>query len=510
MKSHGSLREGREGALREWSTLLGEERVKTGTDIDTRYTRSDLYKKRSVLGVLFPETTAEVVAVVTIASKYAVPLYPISTGNNYGYGGALPSSDSCVVVDLSRMNKIVSFDDHLGLITVEPGVTTREVRTFLRKNRSRYIAPVIGGAFSHSMIGNALEKGRSKFPLVDRLSSLMSLEAVLSDGSIYQSYLFEQGGFFKWGVGPYLDGLFSQSNFGVVTKATFALTPIPEHALGFFFVLEDKESFPVVIDQMRKEMKLLGDVFASVEICNPQRILRKIQEYEPIGRNGSHHKSPAEFEWAVIGLLQGETRMVVAAKSHIKKGFREYAGHVVFFDHKLTKFSSILSKFGYSYGHHTSLFLSLLPSLQSLVSISGGERPESHIVETGMNTLFIPIILPMDGEKVSQYIKSAEKECTEHDFGFACAILNFDSRCLFLNLALEFEDSHDNKADAITRCYKTLCALAEESGGHVYRTSIDTMDMVNTSPSSFWQLAKKIKSTLDPANIIAPGRYLPK
>src|ERR1700694_2150318 len=53
-----------------------------------------------------PASTEEVHQIVRIANRYKVPLYPISTGKNLGYGGSAPAYSGSVVVDLKRMNRV--------------------------------------------------------------------------------------------------------------------------------------------------------------------------------------------------------------------------------------------------------------------------------------------------------------------------------------------------------------------------------------------------------------------
>ena len=49
----------------------------------------------------------EVQAVVRTANRYRIPIYPISTGRNLGYGGSAPNLSGSVVLDLKRMNRVI-------------------------------------------------------------------------------------------------------------------------------------------------------------------------------------------------------------------------------------------------------------------------------------------------------------------------------------------------------------------------------------------------------------------
>ena len=50
-----------------------------------------------------------------------LPLHPVSTGRNWGYGGAAPPGGHCVLLDLSGLARILDIDATLGTATIEPG-----------------------------------------------------------------------------------------------------------------------------------------------------------------------------------------------------------------------------------------------------------------------------------------------------------------------------------------------------------------------------------------------------
>ena len=107
----------------------------------------------------------------------------------------------------------------------------------------------------------------------------------LADGSIIRT----GGGAFgrcptwnthKWGVGPYIEGLFSQSNFGIVVKAGIWLFPEPESYCAFTFDLARDEDFPRLVDMMR-ELTLAGLLTAGVHMINDVCALSVLSQYPP-------------------------------------------------------------------------------------------------------------------------------------------------------------------------------------------------------------------------------------
>ena len=107
------------------------------------------------------------------------------------------------------------------------------MKEHLLKSGSRLWCDCTDGPPEGSVLGNALERGMGVTQYADHFATLCGLEIVLADGSIIRT----GGGAFgrcptwnthKWGVGPYIEGLFSQSNFGIVVKAGIWLFPEPE------------------------------------------------------------------------------------------------------------------------------------------------------------------------------------------------------------------------------------------------------------------------------------------
>lgn len=111
--------------------------------------------------VITPRDVSEVQAVVKLANKYSVPLWPLSVGRNVGYGGAAPRVPGSVTLDLGKhMNKILKVDVDGAYALVEPGVTYADLHQYLVDNNLRdklwVDVPDLGGG---SVLGNTTERG---------------------------------------------------------------------------------------------------------------------------------------------------------------------------------------------------------------------------------------------------------------------------------------------------------------------------------------------------------------
>ncbi|MCK7583542.1 MAG: FAD-binding protein, partial [Chromatiales bacterium] len=80
-------------ALAAWRDLLGHGWVLTSQVDIAHYARTCSSRSQTSLAILKPGGRDEVVEIVKIARRYKIPLYPISTGQNWGYGDACPVHD---------------------------------------------------------------------------------------------------------------------------------------------------------------------------------------------------------------------------------------------------------------------------------------------------------------------------------------------------------------------------------------------------------------------------------
>src|SRR3990172_9001100 len=116
-----------QSALQQFGQAVGQAWVFTGDDDIALY--RDAYsplwgerEERLVSAAVAPDTVEQVSQVVRAANRFKIPIYPISTGKNLGYGGSAPNLSGSVVIDLKRMNRVIEVDDKRRGSVVEPGV----------------------------------------------------------------------------------------------------------------------------------------------------------------------------------------------------------------------------------------------------------------------------------------------------------------------------------------------------------------------------------------------------
>jgi 4-cresol dehydrogenase (hydroxylating) len=125
-------------------------------------------------------------------------------------------------VDLTKLNKIHEVNEKFAYALVEPGVSFFQLYEYIRERNLKLLVttPALGWG---SVIGNSLDRGWGYTPYGDNCSHICGMEVVLADGTILRTGMGQIEGaktwqLFKNGYGPGFDGLFNQSNFGIVVK----------------------------------------------------------------------------------------------------------------------------------------------------------------------------------------------------------------------------------------------------------------------------------------------------
>jgi 4-cresol dehydrogenase (hydroxylating) len=200
-----------------------------------------------------PDSVEQVQAVVRAANRYKVPLYAISTGKNFAYGGPAPNLRGCVTVDLKRMNRILEVDEKRHIALVEPGVSYMDMYQHIQERGLKVMIDTADVGWG-GLMGNTLDRGigYTLGPYRDHAGASAGVEVVLPNGELMRTGMGALPGSGAWqdyrhGFGPDPAGLFPQGNFGIVVKMGFRLMPMPEHwRTGLITVPRRRDFLPLV------------------------------------------------------------------------------------------------------------------------------------------------------------------------------------------------------------------------------------------------------------------------
>lgn len=525
-------------AITSWQQLLGFDAVlESGCLHDRLKDTSGL--QRSVPAMLRIRSELELQAALRIANQHRVPVYPISTGHNWGYGTALPTRSGSVLLDLSSMARIVHFDPELGVVTVEPGVTQGMLAAFLDQGQHPFLVPVTGAGPHCSLLANALERGYGVTPHTDHFAAVTDLKAVLADGSLYRTALHEAGGeelarLFKWGIGPYSTGLFTQSGFGVVTQVSIVLARRPDCVKACIFSLQHEELLEPAVTAIRSVLARVPGVLGGLNIMNQHRVLSMSAPYPKECATTTNGLITPEllkdlgqqyqiFPWTGFATLYGSDRMVAAAQKEIRTALKSVASRLMFISLQRAKQLAKLSRWipGPRGKGLQSLTATLTKSLElvegrpnetalPLAYWRGRLQGKAGALNPGLDgcglTWYAPLV-PMRPEDVRRFVQMVHRITAQYGIEPLITFTTLNDRLFDSTVPLLFDRTQPAAVDAAAACYQALLHEGKEHGWFPYRVGIDAMPALLEMQQHAPAFHERLRKDLDPHDILAPGRY---
>ena len=193
--------------------------------------------------VVRPKNAAEVQALVKLANETLTPLVPVSSGPPHFRGDTVPGAGGAIIVDLSKMKKIINVDRARRVAMVEPGVTFGELIPAAAREGIRLNMPLLPRE-SKTVVGSLLEREPVIMPKYqwDVSDPLACVEVIFGSGDEFRTGQAAGPGTVdeQWAVGgvqkaPYGPGVASwhrliqgaQGTIGIVTWASMRCELVP-------------------------------------------------------------------------------------------------------------------------------------------------------------------------------------------------------------------------------------------------------------------------------------------
>ena len=520
--------------------ILSRDKLFFGKDSIDLYSRSTLQKGTRPAGIIKPESVNDIKTIVDIANKAKVGLYPISCGKNWGYGDACAVKEGQLIIDLSRMNKILEVNESLAYAVIEPGVTQLQLHEYLKSKKIPLWLDCTGSGPEASILGNTLERGFGHTPYGDHFLHSCGMEVILGDGRTLKTGFghYKKASavhVYKWAIGPYLDGLFTQSNFGIVVKLGVWLMPEPQCCSMFFCPIHNNNDLSKAVNVLRP-FKLSGQIKSLVHIGNDLRVISSFQRYP---WKDASNKTPlsdqlrAKFRkkggfgaWNISGAIYGSTKHVAVTRSELKKALKPI-GRINFLGEKTIELAGRLGKL-LERLQIMNEYVIKLKSLEKVYGLLRGEPTDAFLYGTlwrlkgeisnssldpldhNVGMLWVSPILPMTGEDAERLMKIVFPIFDKYGFDPLITITLITERAMVSVITISYDKSNERETQMAASCYKEFFNLIMMEGYIPYRTNIRSMKSLAKNSDTFWDVTKELKQVFDPNDIVSSGRYQPK
>ena len=500
-------REQFEQAVAELREVLGQDRVFTD-DVNELRAYRDVYATTAddlhmPSAAIAPESVEEIQKILKIARKYIVPLWTISTGKNFAYGGPAPRKAGYVVLDLKRMNRIIEVNEKYGYAVVEPGVSYFDLYNYLQaKNSKLWIDPAAPGW--GSVLGNLTEHGAGYTPYGDHFLMNCGMQVVLADGTVVETGMGSSAQsntahLHKYGHGPVVEGLFTQSNFGIVTKIGIWLMPEPPGYRPYMVTFpreEDLYQITEIVAPLRLNM-LIPNAATTVgliwDAC--QRVTKK-QYYQGKGPAppSALKKIAKDLDigmWNFYGALYGPPPMMDNNWKILEEAFRSIPGAKFYFEGDRPNDPA---------WKYRAQLMQGIPNM--------AEFSIMNWVGSGAHIDFAPRS-PATGEDAMNQFTIIRDRAHEYGFDYIGEFL-VGWRELLDVFMLVFDRTDEEERGRAHECFGKLIEDHAKQGYGEYRAHLDFMDQIaatyNWNDGALWRMHHQIKDALDPDGILSPGK----
>ncbi|ASK61146.1 2-hydroxy-acid oxidase [Virgibacillus phasianinus] len=294
--------------ITELEAFLPKDRISTNTTILEQHSQDESYHTPSLpVVVIYPENAEEVSRVMEIANNHKVPVVPFGLGSSLE-GHVIPYHGG-ISIDFSLMDKIIDVMPDDFLVKVQPGVSRSKLNQELKKHGLFFsVDPGADATLGGMAATNASGTTSVKYGIMR--DQVRDLEVVLADGTIMHTGNLAA----KSSSGYNLNGLFtgSEGTLGCFTELTLRVYGIPE------MILAGRATFHTIDSAVDAVVNILsaGIQVARIELVDEDSI-KQVNKYSET----NYAEMPTlfiEFRGNEAGLMQDIefTKEILADLNH--------------------------------------------------------------------------------------------------------------------------------------------------------------------------------------------------
>jgi len=472
--------------------MLGADRVLDSPDILEAYrTDFSLAPPGTPTCVIYPEKNKEIQSVVKAANEHGTPIVTCSSSVHFN-GSTIPKQGG-IVLDLRKMNRVWDLDERNRKITVEAGVTWKQLYPILAEKDLMVCPPLLphGG---RSVITTFLEREPLVIPLYEYGEPMMSMEVVWPNGTLFRTGSASAPTFpksFAEGVNPQGPGVMdfyrllqgAQGTMGIVTWAIIKTEYLSPASRLFFIPLERVEDAirPLYTIQRRK-------IGYECFLMNTLDMALILAEDYPKDFEVSMKKLPP---WTIVLALRGGRRRPEEKLQYETNALKEVS----------KEFNGL------------PLLSALAGSPRSAVRLANILRtpwPDEetywkHQYRGGCQDLFFVTKL----SKVPEFVSTMTRIAFQLNFPLDHIGVYIQpvetARSCHVEFNLFYDPSDSEEKQRVSTLYDEAAKAIQGQGGIFTRPYGSLANLVYERAASYTAMLKKVKNIFDPNNIMCPG-----
>ncbi len=446
--------------------------------------------------VVFAESAEQIQEVLRYANKTKTPVVPRSSGLNL-HGAAVPAYGG-IVLDLSKMDKIIEINEKDMYVIIEPGVTFEKLQNVLTEKSFRIMLP-FGVPPGRSVLTSYLERDIVMTSASTEYGNFLThdTELVLPDGELFRTGCWNLGGRPGGLYGPGLNTLHrlwtgAQGTLGIFTKMVISIHHLSSLRKFFFIPFEYLDELPEPIKKIqRKEIgwECMGlNRFNLASILNNDWHIPDSFPAEVVHSSNFENLKASLPPWTlVIGIsglphlaeewvrIQEEALLEVCSSMGLKPersltGFPDL--ETVFLKESLRPFG-ILKKFNYKGAVHDLSFKTHLKKIPEM---------EAALISSANDSGYIP-------DDIGGYFTVIERGRSVH--------CEFD---------LHASPEPSEKKEKVNAFWETAGKALLDRGVLFDRPYGAWAEMVYAQAPGYHKKLSQLKSEMDPQGILNPGR----
>lgn len=492
----------------ELAGLLGQdavhiERARIDEFKDDYWLTGD--EKYAASAVVQPTTTEQVQRILEIARRYGIPVWPHSQGRNLGHGGASPKVRGSIQVGFQRMNQILEINEELAYAVVEPGVTWFDLHAAVREKGYDLATPCPDLGWG-SVVGNTMDGGHTYQRYGADYMLPAGLEVVMPDGKILRT---GQGAIpsssawhtYKRSLGPNLEPLFVQSNFGIVTRMGIWLTRRPESFAPLLLAIDDEADFEAAVDTVR-ELRLAGHLEGMPALYSTLRACHMLRDAPVLGQERPFTDSELREigiqagvgAWAARAAVWGAPEIVDAKLRRIRDAWESIPS------------GRVEARRTYAPDEYDQLEY-------SAEQIMAGEPTLQAIQNTPPNIAHVDVspVVPLQGTAMRVVVDMIRREFTAAGRDFGVGIMVTGERSAVVIAGVRYDRTDEGSTHSAFALARRLILELGKLGFGDSRPHLEFMDLAaaeySFNDNIYRRVATQIKDALDPDGILSPGRH---